>query len=125
MWRKERDVHSQDILQMQLCTQSRSDCNTARCFVPNKEKVEFKDETVEMRKMDGAGHDACSRCRKMAGSRVTMTLALEDAETFPNPTEDAEWNGGAASDPFPMPGCTHSPLATRRGLWLHLAKVMD
>lgn len=87
--------------------------------------MEFKNETVEKRKMDGAGHDVCSRCREMAGSRDTVTLALEYAETFPNPTKAAEWNGGAALDPFPTPGCTHSPLATRRGLWLHLAKLMD
>lgn len=86
--------------------------------------MEFKDETVEVRKMDRAEHDVCSRCREVAGSPVTVTLALEDAETFPNPTKAAKWNGGAALDPFLMPGFTHIPLATRRRLWLHLAKLM-
>lgn len=53
MGRKERDMHSQDsILQMQLCTQSSYDYITARCFWFREGKVEFKDETVGMRKMD-------------------------------------------------------------------------
>lgn len=105
--------------------QSSSDHIAARCFCSQEGKVEFKDETVEMRKMDGAGHDVCSRCREMAGSQVMVMLAPGDAETFPHPTEAAEWDGEAALDPFPMRGCTHGHLATRRGLWLHLAKLMD
>lgn len=105
--------------------QSSSDHIAARYFCSQEGKVEFKDETVEVRQMDGAEHDVCSRCREMAGSQVTVTLAPVYAEAFPNPTEAAEWDGGAASDPFPVLGCTHSRLATRRGLWLHLAKLMD
>lgn len=81
---------------------------------------------METRKTEGAGHDVCSTCMEIAGSQVAVTLALGAAETFPNPTEAAGWDRGAASRPlhrvrlYPW-----ASTAARRGLQLHLAKLVD
>lgn len=63
--------------------------------------MEFKDVTVEMRKMEGAGHDVFSRCREIADSQVTLTLALGVAETFPNPLKMLSEMGEQPQTPSP------------------------
>lgn len=76
--------------------------------------------------MEGSGRDVCSRCTETTGSQVTVMLARGAAETFPNPTEAAKQDGGAASRPLHCVSLyPQASPAARRGLWLHLAKLVD
>lgn len=62
----------------------------------------------------------------MPGSQVAVTLAPGDAETFPNPTEAAGREGGAASGPLHRVRLyPRASPAARRGLRLHVVKLED